>query len=43
MGAILALPRGWLEPIFLTVGRYNINNVFFASEVFEIFSVERFV
>ena len=27
MCAILARPRGWLEFIFLTVGRSNINNI----------------
>ena len=43
MGGILALPRGWLELIFLTVGRYNINKVFFAPKVLDIFIVKRFV
>ena len=37
MGAILALPRGLLEFIFLTVGRYNINNVLFTPKVLEIY------
>ena len=42
MGAMLAWSRGWLEFIFLTVGRYNINNIFFAPDLLDIFSVERF-
>ena len=38
MGAIVALPRGWLEFIFIIVGRYDIN-VIFVPEVLDIFSV----
>ena len=43
MGALLALPRGLLEFIFLIVGRYDINNVLFTPEMLDIFSIERFV
>ena len=38
-GCYLALPKDWLEFIYLTVGRYNINNAIFTPEVLDIFSI----